>query len=122
MMLVAEPKVPVIRDAGGPRVRIRLAPAESLQTLGPSRKLMRIEVERGLRHLDKGVGRRVRISFAPAGSQQRTRRGGLRALGLLLGRTGGARRPRGQAGERGPVGEVLVPPRLDAYARGPKLG
>ena len=33
---------------------------ESLQTLGPSRKLMRIEVERGLPHLDKGVGPRVR--------------------------------------------------------------
>jgi hypothetical protein len=52
----------------GPRVRISLPPAESLQTLGPSRKLMRIEVERGLPHLDKGVGPRVRISFAPAAS------------------------------------------------------
>jgi hypothetical protein len=54
-------------------VRIRFAPAESLQTLGPSRKLMRIEVERGLPHLDKGVGPRVRISFAPAESPVRTR-------------------------------------------------
>src|SRR5271155_3848912 len=56
----------------GPGVRIRLAPAESLQTLGPSRKLMRIEVERGLPHLDKGVGPRVRISFAPPASRVRT--------------------------------------------------
>src|SRR5271170_5213453 len=71
-----------------PMVRIHLPPAESLQTLGPSRKLMRIEAERDLPHLDKGVGPRVRISFAPAASQVRTRRGGLRALGLLLGRTG----------------------------------
>jgi hypothetical protein len=31
---------------------------------------MRIEVERGLPHLDKGVGPRARISFAPAGSLQ----------------------------------------------------
>src|SRR5271168_4292545 len=52
------PSRPVIRDAGEPRVRIQLPPAESLQTLGPSRKLMRIEVERGLPHLDKAVGPR----------------------------------------------------------------
>jgi hypothetical protein len=31
---------------------------------------MRIEVERGLPHLDKEVGPRVRISFAPAASLQ----------------------------------------------------
>jgi hypothetical protein len=35
----------------------RFAPAESLQTLGPSRKLMRVELERGLPHLDKGWDR-----------------------------------------------------------------
>src|SRR5271156_4450658 len=46
----------------GLRVRIRLPPAESLKTLGPSRKLMRIEVERDpSRILTKGVGPRVRI-------------------------------------------------------------
>src|SRR5277367_6192955 len=61
---VAETDVPF---TAGPMVRIRFSPAESLQTLGPSRKLMRIEVERGLRHLDKGVGLRV-----PAASQERT--------------------------------------------------
>ena len=40
----------------GPAVRIGFPPAESLQTLGPSRKLMRIKVERGLPASRQGGG------------------------------------------------------------------
>jgi hypothetical protein len=103
MILVAEPKVPAIRDAAGPTVRIRLPPAVSPDKL-PLRRpgFLNPDVRRWLRRNQTRIGDRrqidephpqssgirlARFLFAPA------RHGIAPRLRLLV--SGGARLGRG---------------------------